>query len=63
MMLGRYVPLEFAQDYSCVLGAQQMRRLDHRLHLAERDLARQVLHAAVGREDHVFRLDVTRAPA
>ena len=41
-----------------VFRAQQLRALDHRLQLAVRDLARQVLHAAVGREDHVLGLDV-----
>src|ERR1700704_4641409 len=37
--------------------AQEARRLGHRLQLAEGGLARQELHAAVGREDHALRRD------
>src|SRR5215510_10323234 len=32
--------------------AEDARRFDHRLQLAERRFARQELHAAVGRQDH-----------
>src|SRR4030095_12633341 len=43
---------------SLVFLAQNLRAFDHRLQLAVRDLARQVLHAAIGRDDHVLRLHV-----
>src|SRR5688572_22608518 len=40
-----------------VFRAQPPGGLDHRLQLAEGHGARQVFHAAVGREDHVLRFD------
>ena len=40
-------------------GMRNGRRYDgHRTHLADCGLAREVLHAAVGRDDHVLGLDV-----
>src|SRR5262245_38562635 len=39
---------------SAVLRPQQLRAFYERLQLAVGHLARQVLHAAVGRQDHVF---------
>src|SRR5882762_6713622 len=38
------------------LGAHELRTLHHTLQLPERHLARQVLHAAIGRNDDVFRV-------
>src|SRR5688500_17911970 len=43
---------------SSVLRTQQLRAFDERFQLAVGHLARQVLHAAVGRQDHVLGLHV-----
>src|SRR5262245_56857541 len=47
-----------ADSAATVLGPQEPGRRDHRRQLAVRHLARQILHPAVGGEDHLLRLDV-----
>src|SRR4051812_35147786 len=46
------------EPLSAVLRAQQPRAFDERFQLALGHLARQVLHAAIGRQDHILRLHV-----
>src|SRR5688572_9220168 len=45
------------------LRTNDLSAFDHRLHLAEGDFARQVLHAAIGRDDDVRSLDVRQCLA
>ena len=45
------------------LLAHGRRRVAHRLQLAERDMARHVFHAAVGRDDQAIRGDVLQPVA
>src|SRR5258706_15957626 len=45
------------------LGAHELRAADHRLQFFECNLARQVLHPAVGRDDDDFRRDEWPGPA
>ena len=45
-------------DLTLQLCADELRPLDHRLHLAEGDFARKVFEAAIGRDDDALRFDI-----
>src|SRR6185312_14369620 len=57
------IPRPRRSPVSAQLAAHDGRTIDHRLELAEGDLAREVLHAAVRRRDELVRRDMLEAAA